>query len=193
MISYRICLDLDNVLADTDKLMRSIIYEFTEGDVDLRYQDITTFNYWECNDKKGNFISKEQWSEIHDVFSRSENILTVEPYPEIQEYLNQIAGKFALHIVTTRLRAARKPTVEWLECHNFPEHSLHFVEHGKKHIALGEFKVSVEDHREQAEQFAAIGTTSYILAHPLNETTSNSATIRLQDWRMLCEHIVRQN
>ena len=94
-----------------------------------------------------------------------------------------------MHIVTTRLRRARKPTIEWLERWNLPDHSLHFVKHGEKHTVLGKFVASVEDHREQAEQFAAVGTTSYILAHPWNETAPTSSTIRLQDWPKLYEHI----
>lgn len=191
MTKPRICLDLDNVLAKTDEVMRRIIRQFTNGEVDLRYKDVTTFNYWECKDERGNCITKKQWSEIHDVFSNPENILAIEPYPKIQEHLSRIAGKFILHIVTTRLRQGRKPTVEWLDRYNFQEHSLHFVKHGEKHTVLGKFAVSVEDHREQAEQFATKGTTSYILAHPWNKISSTSTSIRLPDWQTLCDRILK--
>ena len=191
MTNPRICLDLDNVLAKTDEVMRRIIRQFTNGNVDLRYMDVTTFNYWECKGEKGNFISKKQWTEIHDIFSKPENILAIEPYPHIQDHLCVIAEMYDLHIVTTRLRPARKPTIEWLDRYKFPDHSLHFVKHGEKHAVLGKFAVSLEDHREQAEQFAAIGTTSYILAHPWNKISSTSTSIRLPDWQTLCERILK--
>ncbi|MCX5644558.1 MAG: hypothetical protein NTZ17_07710 [Phycisphaerae bacterium] len=186
----RICLDLDNVLARTDEVMRSVILAFTGGSVDLQYEDVVTFNYWECKDRRGNQISRMDWSAIHRVFSEERHILSIKPYEGIQDHLTAFRDKFDLHIVTSRLRSARKPTVEWLDINSFPEHSLHFVRHGEKHTVLAQFAVSVEDDLAQAEAFAAQGVQSYVLAHPWNEVNGESLVRRMSDWATLREHVL---
>jgi cytidine deaminase len=165
----RICVDIDNVVAKTDAVMRSVILEVTEGRVDLSYEDISCFNYWECADRKGGAISRDEWKLVHEVFSEPRFLTAIEPVDEVQGHLATIAEHFNLHLATSRLPQARTCTVEWLEKHAFPSHDLHFLRHGEKHVALGRFAVSVEDDLEQAEAFADTGVTvSYVFAHPWN-------------------------
>ena len=187
----RICIDLDNVIAQTDEVMRRVIFEFTGGNVELCYQDIVHFNYWECMDKNGNSITKKEWGDVHEMFSQPENIFSIKPYPNVQKYLEELSKKFDLHIATSRLSTARKATIEWLEKNNLTPHFLHFVKHGEKHKVLGKFTVSIEDHLEQAEDFAKLGTLSYLLAHPWNETSSGCKSIRLSDWSLLAHEILQ--
>ncbi len=75
------CIDIDNVIAQTDEVMRRVIEEFTGGRVALKYEDIVTFNYHECRDRKGERITKEEWGQVHDRFSEPQNILGIEPMP----------------------------------------------------------------------------------------------------------------
>jgi hypothetical protein len=64
-----ICVDIDNVIAQTDKVMRQVIRDYPGDHVQLDYADITEFDYYKCKDRNGYSISKEQWGEIHALFS----------------------------------------------------------------------------------------------------------------------------
>ena len=40
-----LCVDIDNVVAATDEVMRCVIREYTRGRVDLSYEDVVEFDY----------------------------------------------------------------------------------------------------------------------------------------------------
>ena len=130
-VSKDFCIDIDNTIAQTDKVMRELIAEVTEQRVQLNHEDIVTFNYYECRDGRGNRISKEEWNEVHDRFSESENVMRIEPITDAVEGLRQIAEHGHVHLATSRLRKARAATVQWLDHHGFPDHDLHFLRHGE--------------------------------------------------------------
>jgi hypothetical protein len=75
------CFDIDNVIAQTDEVMRRVIEDYTNGRVRLAYEDIKTFNYYECLDRFGNGISKEEWNRVHEVFSESRYLWLIQPFP----------------------------------------------------------------------------------------------------------------
>ena len=163
-----ICIDIDNVIAQTDEVMRRVINEYTGGRVQLAYEDVKEFNYYECKDFKGNGISKEDWKAVHDLFSQPRYLLEIQPIPGAIEGLHQLARKATLHIATSRLRKARRTTLEWLDNYGFPEHDLHFVKHNEKHASLGSFIAAVEDHYKQAVEFAKRNITCFLIKHPWN-------------------------
>ena len=164
----RLCLDLDNVLARTDDVIRKVIREYTDGRVLLEYENVVEFDYHRCVDRNGNSISRDEWKEIHHLFTKPSYLWRVEPVEGIQRYLDALEPAFDIHIATARLPEARRVTVEWLEDHRFPRHDLHFLRHGEKHKSLGQFLASVEDDYEQAVSFANSGTKSFLLEHPWN-------------------------
>ena len=57
-------IDIDNTIAKTDAVMRQVIAAVTGGWVQLEYDDIVTFNYYECRDLKGNGITKDEWTQF---------------------------------------------------------------------------------------------------------------------------------
>src|SRR5215475_6547536 len=146
---YHFCIDIDNTIAQTDEVMRRVISDFTNGRVQLDYEDIVTFNYYECRDPKGNRITKEEWSQVHNLFAEPKYLMTVEPMPGAIEGLHLLAEHGIVHLATSRLRKARMTTVEWIEHHGFPDHDLHFLRHGEKHAALKRFTAAVEDDYDQ--------------------------------------------
>lgn len=170
MTKPRICIDIDNVVASTDDVIRTIIADFTAGRVQLNRSDIQEFNYWECRDRGGEQLSRDEWDHVHDEFSTRERLFQVAPFEDIQNHLAGLAERYQLVLATTRLRAARLFTVEWLESHSFPEHDLHFVQHGQKHKSVGRCEFAVEDHYEQAAKFAESGVPCFLIRHPWNET-----------------------
>ncbi len=170
MPKISLCIDIDNVLVDTDKAIRRIIKVFTEGRVQLDYDDIKVFEYYNCSDADGQSISKLEWEIIHNLFTRPENILALEPYSGVQDHLYNLTKIAELHFVTSRPHLAIEATKNWLVKHRFPMHELHFTKLGDKHKTIKNFDVSVEDHYEQAKRFAEGGTLSLILRHPWNES-----------------------
>lgn len=193
MASPRLCVDIDNVIAQTDKAMRKVIREYSGGAVDLKYPDVVQFNYWECHDKAGRCISREDWHVVHSLFSQRAVLLSIKPMPHVQAHLSRLAKHFDIHLATSRLSASRSATVEWLEACCFPAHDLHFLKHGEKHSSLGRFTAAVEDDREQAAAFAEGGTRAFLLAHPWNliDDLHLPDLERVEDWASLTERILQ--
>ena len=181
----RICIDIDNVVAQTDEVMRAVIRKITKERVVLEYKHITTFNYWECHDDNGNAITRDEWKEVHDRFSESEWLNRIQPVADVQESLRRLSEKYILHFATSRLAKARRTTIEWLEQNGFPDHDIHFLKHGEKHISLGAFDVSVEDDPTQALAFAAAGFgLNFVIEHPWNAGIADAGNLRrVAGWR----------
>jgi uncharacterized HAD superfamily protein len=186
------CIDIDNTIAKTDEVMRRVISDFTYGRVQLEYEDIVTFNYHECPDRQTNQITKEEWRQVHDLFSESKYLTNIEPMPGAIEGLRRLVERGTVHLATSRLRKARKATVEWLDHHGFPDHDLHFLRHGEKHAALKQFTAAVEDHYEQAVAFATIGATPcFLIRHPWNRTRDPIEGVYwVENWDELSERLL---
>ena len=185
-----LCIDIDNVLAKTDTLIRELIRKHTKGRVSLGYEDVIVFDYRQCLDSNGNKLTNEEWTQIHDEFSKEENILDLSPFSGVQAYLQMLINAgFELHFATSRLPQARIPTIKWLENHAFPNHRLHFVNHREKHIVLGTFFAVIEDDLEQAKEFARQETLAYVIAHPWNVTDNTEHLFRVKDWKDICEQL----
>ena len=188
-----ICLDIDNVIARTDEVMRRVIFDFTGGRVKHEYNHIVEFDYHRCKDANGSSISVEEWKRIHDLFSEPRYLWQIQPEPGVQTALTLISEKFDIHLATSRLPKARRTTIEWLDNYNFPSHDLHFLKHGEKHMSLGKFAAAVEDHYEQAVEFARAGTPAFLLQHPWNRGKPNEVNVRWVDgWEKLTEALLAQ-
>jgi uncharacterized HAD superfamily protein len=187
----RLCIDIDNVIARTDEVMRQVIREFTDGRVDLDYNDIIEFDYHKCIDRNGRNITKGEWKSIHDLFSEPRYLWTIQPEEGVHDHLVKLSGKFDIHFTTSRLPRARRTTIEWLENYDFPAHDLHFLKHGEKHSSLGQFIAAVEDHYEQAIEFAKSGTPCYILEHPWNRAKPVIADVHwVKNWSALAPQLL---
>jgi cytidine deaminase len=175
----RICIDIDNVVARTDEILRNVIKQATAGRVDLSYEHISVFNYWQCNDANGNGITRDEWRVIHDQFSTREILLSIPVVQDSLPSLERIGESYAIHFATSRLPAARSATIEWLDANGFPPHDLHFLKHGEKHVTLGGFDVSVEDDPAQVSAFDSAGFgLNIVMNHPWNTALQESGTIR---------------
>ena len=179
-------IDLDNVIADSHDILRTLIRHSTDGRVDLSYLDITDFSFYRCKDRNGNSISEEEWSDVHRTFSEESNILSVKPCSGARFCLEKLSERYEIHIVTTRMPNAWEPTVKWLRNNSIPHHFLHFLGHRKKHESLGGFSFVVEDDYDQAVMFLDAGTPCYLLRHPWNATGKPKRGLYwVQDWNEL--------
>lgn len=141
---HRLCIDIDNVIARTDEVMRRVIYDFSSGRVNLDYAHIVEFDYHKCIDGNGCFITKDEWESIHNLFSEPRYLWMVQPIEGVQNHLRRLSETFDIHLATSRLPKARRTTVEWLENHSFPPYDLHFLKHGEKHVSLGKFVAAAD-------------------------------------------------
>lgn len=186
------CIDIDNVIAQTDQVVRRVIATLTKGRVRLEYEDIVEFNYYECEDEQRNRISKKEWIQVHDLFSEPRCLRGIEPMPGAIYGLRRLAKRGTIHLATSRLRKARKATVEWLDKHAFPDHDLHFLKHREKHASLQRFAAAVEDDYEQAKEFAKSGTPCFLIRHPWNKTKPPIKNIEwVDDWKELTKRLLR--
>jgi 5'(3')-deoxyribonucleotidase len=186
----RLCVDIDNVLAQTDLVMRRVISEYTEGRVNYEYNHIIEFDYHRCVDGAGNSSTREEWKGIHSRFAESHNILAIEPMPHAVEQLKRLSERFDIHIATTRPPQARKPTIEWLERHGFPPFDLHFLKHREKHAWFTPFFAAVEDDYSQAVAFLESGSPAFLLEHPWNRTKPKRDKLEwIADWFALADRL----
>lgn len=188
----RICIDIDNVIAQTDAIMREVIREVTNHRVNLTYENVRRFNYWECQDPEGKKISKEEWHMVHSTFSKSRYLSTIQPVPGVQASLSRLTEHYSLHFATSRLPEARTATIRWLEDNEFPPHDLHFLKHGEKHFSLGRFDASVEDDPDQATAFSKSGIgINFVIAHPWNESVVEHRNLRrVPGWNEIVEMLL---
>ncbi len=163
-----ICVDIDNVIAQTDSVIRRIISETTNERVHLFYDDVVEFDYWKCKDKTGASISKAEWGIVHELFSKPEYLLAIEPVPSARERLAELAEHCSIHIATSRLGGTQNTTASWLKSNGFPHSALHTVKHREKHLLEHEYCLAIEDDYEQAALFARSGTPAWLLEHPWN-------------------------
>ncbi len=185
------CIDIDNTVACSDKIMRRVISTYSSGRVQLKYDDIVTFNYYECLDRRGNHITEKEWKEIHVLWSERKNVMSIQPMPGAVDALRRLAKYGTIHLATSRLRVARAATAEWLDSHDFPDHELHFLKHGKKHSSLRSFAAAVEDYYEQAVDFAALGTPSFLIRHPWNQDREPVDGVQwVENWEELIEYLM---
>ena len=190
-MSLNFCIDIDNVIGQTDRVMRQVVLEHTQGRVVLAYEDILEFNYHECKDSSGNSISANEWKVVHELFSEPEYLRLVEAIPGAVNALHEIAELGQIHIATTRLPKARGFTVEWLESLKLPRHSLHFLNHGQKHSSLRQFDFAVEDDYAQALAFAGLsGTRGLLMQHPWNASKPLASNLSwARDWSEIVDFI----
>ena len=117
-----VCVDIDNVIARADEVMREVIRMCSEQKVDLRYEDILEFDYWKCTDRQGRRLGKSEWTYIHEEFTRN-HLPRIRPYDNVQAYLARLAEKFEIHVATSRLAEGHKPTIDWIQAHRLDDFS----------------------------------------------------------------------
>jgi hypothetical protein len=214
----RICVDIDNVTCQTDRVMRELIRRHTKGRVCLSYADIQHFDYEKCSDVNGLGINLAEWKSIHnESFSVPSVIESLEPTIHAPLYLAQLAqAGFKVNFVTSRKEWVRVPTRNWLAKH-FPDldFDLDFAPHRQKHMLPQRFLAAIEDDLDQALLFLGIERKcateaetfsvvtepvvehSFVLAHPWNRFApsaeiqiAKSRLVRLETLEDIIEHIL---
>lgn len=184
-----ICIDIDNVLAATDAVMREVIRQYSREQVDLEYEDVVCFDYWLCRDAQGRRLHRSEWDTVHRVFTQ-EHLPVIRPVTGARTGLERLASKYEIHLVTSRLVEGKSATIKWLIDQDIPHDALHFSGHGEKHLINKEFAAAIDDDREQGYAFLAQGIRAFLVAHPWNRVGKYSSLIRCNTWAELVEQLL---
>ncbi len=196
----RVCVDIDNVLAETDSIMREIIRVATvstenPSGIKYEYEDIVEFEYCLCQNSAGLRVSKEVWNAVHQIFQdpNSGYVDLIRPTSGSLEGLRALADGWDIWIVTGRHDRALKKATEWVERH-FPGFSANvhssFGRQGKWEVA--EFDAAIDDHLETAVGFAENGVRSFVYGHKWNRRASTDSRLTVvTDWPQLVEELHR--
>ena len=160
--------DIDNVIANTDPVIRNIIREHTNGRIDLSQEDVVEFNYCSCPTKTGQLLSKSEWDEVLSIFSTPKVLNSIEVFPGVQNYLDRLSKRYKIQLATSRSPETKEATIAWMQENRLDGYEVHFLDHGKKHEALRAADVIVEDYYEQAASFAQNGTRCFVFRYPWN-------------------------
>jgi len=187
-----LCIDIDNVLSQSDKVMRQLIHEHTG--VKLEYTHIVHYEYHRCRDDHGRSITSDEWHAVHDAFSDPDVIRSLDPIADVQVHLSDLVEYYELNLVTSRMAHAHAATREWLQQNQFPPHALHFIRRGSKSTAVSSILAAVEDDAEEASLFAEAGILCFLLEHPWNAQPDQHRNImRLRDWEAIKNALVEHS
>lgn len=196
----RVCVDIDNVLAETDSVMREIIRVATvskenPSGIKYEYEDIVEFEYNLCKNSAGLSVSKDVWNAVHQVFQdpNSGYVDSIRPMSGSLDGLLALAQEWDIWIVTSRHDGALKKATEWVERH-FPGFSANvhssFGRPGK--WAVSEFYAAVDDHLETAAGFADNGVQSFVYHRKWNQRAAVDPRLRVvTDWPHLVHELHR--
>jgi uncharacterized HAD superfamily protein len=184
-------LDIDNVIARTDEVLRQVIRECSKDHVDLAYEDVVCFDYWLCRDSRGRRFDKAEWKGIHRKFVLND-LMRIPPVENVQFHLAQLGRYFEIHLATSRPEEGKEDTLRWLGKHHVPYDDLHFARDGEKHLIPVGFDTAVDDDREQGYAFFAKGIRVLLLAHPWNEVGPHSPLGRVAGWDELTRELLRE-
>jgi uncharacterized HAD superfamily protein len=184
-----ICVDIDNVIAKTDEVMRQVIRAHSSSHVDLAYQDVVCFEYWMCRDATGRRFDRCEWAEIHREFTHN-HLLQILPFDNVSHHLKTISGRFNIHLATSRLDGGQEATCTWLRQHGIPYKKLHFVQEGTKHLIDEQFVAAIEDDREQGYAFYDNNIRVFLIAHPWNTVNPYSPLRRVIGWGQLIDELL---
>lgn len=176
-------MDLDNVICDTDTIIRSLILQ--EYGVDLDRQHVIDFRYSKCG------IAPEQESKVLEAFHESA-CLTALPIPGAIKALQRLAEMHLdaeIHIVTGRPESTKLNTLKWLTDRSVPYVKLDFLP--DKLQGSVRYDIFVDDNRDTAYRFAESGTRALLFDYPWNQPVrvDPSNLIRVRDWREIMQFV----
>jgi hypothetical protein len=195
----KLCVDIDNVLGQTDEVMRGIIRVATNGKalpggVDYCYEDIKEFEYNLCKDRSGNSVSKEVWEAVHRIFQdpNSGYVDLIQPTAGALQALIALRERWDIWMVTARHDDGLRKAIAWVERH-FPGFSSNVhSSYGRKKWEVASFTAAVDDHLETSLGFADNGVRSFVYDHPWNRKAANDRRLTVvKSWSQLIIAIKR--
>lgn len=172
--------DLDNVIAQTDRKVREIVRQLF--DIRLRRQDIKEYAYHKCG------ITERQENRVFDVFNSgacSDLVLV----PGARNAIERLRRAYRVLIVTSRHPSTDAFTGEWLIRKRIPFDELIFAT--KKQAIDRDLDYAVEDCWEYAVELAKHGVKVFLYSYPWNRNKGDHPRIRVvRSWREIVQHLL---
>lgn len=194
--------DIDNVVADSDPVMRRLIADVTQGRVQLSQDDVHEFDYRNCHATNGAKLTDTEWNVVHEErFSSHDELVAIPPIEGAVEAIKRLREVYSVHFVTSRLPVARAATAMWLSQHEFvPKQipkgksppGLHFLSSREKHLVFDHIAAAIDDDASQVKNFDQAGCElSIAFAKPWNKSLEGDSRIeRIGDWPTLAERLL---
>jgi uncharacterized HAD superfamily protein len=168
----KIALDIDNVIADTDQIIRKLIK--SELGINATARQITYWSY-----SKAIPISPDQEKHIFDLFHQR-YCGEVSVLPNAVSSIERLASYFSIWLITSRPVESDQITQEWLKKKRINYTKLIFSKH--KALMSENFLFVAEDSGETAVSFAQIGVPVYLFDKPWNGIYHDPLIIRVKNW-----------
>ena len=165
--------DIDNVIADTEKEVRRVMFE--DRGIKLARDDFRDY----APEKLDRF-SKEDLDYILGRFRDGNIFLDVEAIDGARETLDRLMGRHRVVLVTSRPPLVEDFTRRWLKKNEIPYHELHFTPQSKLNgIAYDLF---IEDQDNFAREIADSGTYVLLYDAPWNRHFTHENCERVLSW-----------
>lgn len=165
--------DIDNVIADTEKELRRVLLE-TKG-IRLNREDITNYS---LNDIGG--IDPETLRELLAMFNEGDVFSGLEVIDGASETLELLMKAHRVELVTSRPEKLRLQTEAWLARNNVPYHELKFASHSK--VNGVPYELFLEDQDNFARELAESGTFVLLFDAPWNRHVEHENIDRVYSW-----------
>jgi uncharacterized HAD superfamily protein len=168
-------IDIDNVIADTEKRLRRLLHE--EMGITLNREDIRNYS---LENIAG--IRREEMSFILDRFGNGSIFLDVEVIEGAVETIGLLKEKgHRIALVTSRPDKVRDITREWLEGNGIPYDELYFASNTK--VNGIPYDLFLEDQDNFACELAEDGTFVLLFDAPWNRDVEHVNIERVYSWQ----------
>lgn len=181
----RIGVDIDGVVADTFPLLLRELNSYFGRQIQA-----ADFTHYDIRKVYG--ISEQEFRE----FIRSKELYLMEdslPMAGVVHYLNLLAARHKIFLITARREEFRDPTKKWLSSHGICYEELFLLGSPAKGETCGALGLHafVEDNPYNARQLTGCGIPILLLDRPYNQGPMPVAVIRVGSWADIY-HQIRQ-
>jgi uncharacterized HAD superfamily protein len=165
--------DIDNVIADTEKELRRVIFE--KMGLKLDREDITSYS---LDNIAG--IEREDLIDILGMFDSGDIFLGLEVIDGARETLGMLKKSHEIVLVTSRPEGVREHTSIWLEREGIPYDKLLFA--SKTKVNGVPYELFIEDQDKFACELAEDGTFVLLFDAPWNRHVRHENINRVYTW-----------
>jgi len=165
--------DIDNVIADTEKELRKVLLE-TRG-IDLTRDDITNYS---LRNIAG--IDDSTLKDVLSMFNDGDVFTRLDVIDGAKETLERLSMSHRIVLVTSRPDRVRPQTETWLSDKGIPFHDLMFAQKSKVNGVA--YELFLEDQDDFATELAEDGTFVLLFDAPWNRHVAHVNIDRVYSW-----------
>lgn len=165
--------DIDNVIADTEKELRRVLLE-TKG-VSLNREDITNYSLRNITGIDGDTLA-----EILGMFNDGDVFTRLDVIDGAKDTMERLHIYHEVKLVTSRPERVRRQTEDWLAKNGIPFHDLIFS--GESKVNGVPYELFLEDQDNFACELAEAGTFVLLFDAPWNRHVEHVNIDRVYSW-----------